>query len=131
MIVGQLGLDKFAVEFIAPSLSITLCLSCPEQSECGGGDGGGISECHLRLHHHLLHVPAPHNDQEPRLQVDHRGQHGLLCLLLRWKPLSWMVRHQFISLTVRLNACRSVCLSLIYNLQFKHLADAFNPKRVV
>lgn len=38
-----------------------------EQPECRGGDGRGLPEHHLRLHHRLLHVPAPHHDQKPGL----------------------------------------------------------------
>lgn len=62
-----------------------------EQSECRGRDGRGLSERHLRLHHRLLHVPPPHHDQKPGLQVDHGGGDGLLHLLFRRKPLPRMV----------------------------------------
>lgn len=64
---------------------------CAEQSKCRGGDGCGVSECHLRLHHRLLHVPAAHHDQKPGLQMDHCCQHGLLHHLLLRKPLPRMV----------------------------------------
>uniref|UniRef100_A0A673AZ13 Protein unc-93 homolog A n=1 Tax=Sphaeramia orbicularis TaxID=375764 RepID=A0A673AZ13_9TELE len=35
------------------------------QPQCGAGDGRGLPQRHLRLHHHLLHVPPSHHDQEP------------------------------------------------------------------
>lgn len=72
---------------MAPSLS---CVT--EQSECRGRDGGDISQCHLCLHHPVLHVPATHSHQKPGLQMDYCCRHGLLCDLFNWEPLSRMVK---------------------------------------